>query len=328
MAPLPFSDILDESGVARSLSASVDDLNRFTAAADQRMFYKELKIPKKGRRRRGQFRTVYKPQQGLALLQKAVATMIAAEATFPQAVQGFVRDRSIGTNAELHLGRKVLLHADVQDFFDAISAQDVEKGFVALGCRPAIAATLTRLCTMNGRLPQGSSASPIIANVVCRYLDLDMSALAERHACRYSRYADDITFSGDSVPEPESVMAVLQQHGFALRDGRCRLQPKGGSQFVTGLTVFDTIRPRVPRAMKRRLRLELHYAARYGVQGHLDRVGSSESSYKALNRWSGWISFLFSIEGPAAQRYHSLYAKVRDEQPPPEDLDYEDSPET
>jgi retron-type reverse transcriptase len=310
MNSLPPSRIRTLQGVARILGCGADDLQGIAGEADQRHLYERLRIPKKNRRRRGQFRTVYKPNQRLALIQKNIGTWLAEHVELPEYVQGFVQKRSIATNARLHLGQAVLLHADIQDFFDSITVGQVTAAFIALGCAPPIAETLGRCCTLNGRLPQGSSASPILANLVCRHLDVDLNTLATANGCRYSRYADDITVSGDIVPEPSEMKAAIERHGFALRDDRCRIQKRGRSQYVTGLSVFDSEMPRIPRQMKHRLRLELHYATKFGLAEHLDRIGSDEEPLHALARLHGWMSFIYSVEGTAQGKLFEQWLKV------------------
>jgi RNA-directed DNA polymerase len=296
MSVVPFGKVRSIEGLAANLGCAVADLTEFAESADQRPFYKRLRIPKKGKRR-GQFRTVYKPIQRLALIQKNLATWITTYTEFAQHVQGFVHGRSIATNARIHLGQRFILHADIQDFFDTIRFEQVEDAFRALGCLASIAPTLARISTLNRQLPQGSSASPCLANLVARHLDADLQVLANGNACRYSRYADDITISGETLPPESEVDAILGRHGFALRDGKCRVQRRGRTQYVTGLTVSDVTKPRVSKVQKRRLRLELYYAARFGIADHLDRTNSELDIPYAIARLQGWINFIYSVEG-------------------------------
>jgi retron-type reverse transcriptase len=148
---------------------------------------------------------------------------------------------------------------------------------------------------------------------VCRHLDVDLNTLASANRCRYSRYADDLTISGEDVPAAADIKTLVEKHGFILRDNRCRIQKRGRSQYVTGLSVFDLTCPRVPRVMKHRLRLELHYASRYGLQEHLDRIGSDEDPLHALARLHGWMSFVYSVEGTAQQRLYDQWVKVSED---------------
>jgi RNA-directed DNA polymerase len=313
MASLPPSQVRTLNGVARRLGCTAEDLSGIAVAEDQRRLYSRLRIPKKNRKRRGQFRTVYKPNQRLALIQKNFSTWLAEHVDFPKYVQGFVHKRSIVTNAKIHFSQRILLHADIKDFFDSITLDQVADALRSVGFDPKVAETLARCCTLNSRLPQGSSASPILANLVCRHLDVDLNTLASANQCQYSRYADDLTISGENVPDAADIKTLVEKHGFVLRDNRCRIQKRGRSQYVTGLSVFDLTSPRVPRAMKHRLRLELHYASRYGLQEHLDHIGSEEDPLHALARLHGWMSFIYSVEGTAQQRVYDQWVEVNAE---------------
>lgn len=323
------SELRTVTGVAKVLGCTAGDLDAIASTTDQRQFYTRLRIPKKSRKSRGHFRTVYQADQRLALIQKNVATWIAKHVEFPEYVQGFVQKRSIVTNARIHLGQHTLLHADIKDFFDSITVDQVDEALRALGCTPPVANTLARVCTLNGQLPQGSSASPILANLVCRYLDTDLNTLAAANHCKYSRYADDITISGDQVPAGGEVETVLKRHGFLTRNDKCRIQRRGRSQYVTGLTVVDKTSPRVPRLMKRRLRLELHYAERYGVESHLEHIGSEDTPERAVSRLEGWMRFIYSVEGNARKRLYEKCLRVKNQvNGQPAGDDYEDGQES
>ncbi len=315
MNSVRFDDIETESDLAEIFGCSVEDLLKFAGAADQLQFYEKILLPKKGRKRRGEFRVVYKAEsQTLQLLQKNIATALSACTVFADCVQGFTAKRSIVTNARAHLGAKILVHADIKDFFDSIKLAQIEEAFRSLGCNAVISSTLSKVCSLNGLLPQGSSASPIIANMVCRNLDTDFLALASATGSVYTRYADDITFSGATVPreDEEAIRHLLERHGFELRAGKCRTQKKGKAQYVTGLTVSDTSSPRVSRRVKRRLRLELYYARKFGIENHLARTGSQEPQSWAENRIAGWIKFIHSVEPARAKILADQWAKVRE----------------
>jgi retron-type reverse transcriptase len=306
-----FGDIETESDLAEVFGCSVEDLLSLANAPDQLKLYEKILIPKRGRKRRSEFRVVYKAQsQTLRLLQKNIATALSACTTFPDCVQGFTAKRSIVTNARAHLGAKVLIHADIKDFFDSIKLVQIEEAFQSLGCNAAVSSMLAKICSLNGFLPQGSNASPILANMVCRNLDSDFLVLASASRSVYTRYADDITFSGDQVPSEAAIQQVLNTHGFELRAGKCRTQKKGKAQYVTGLTVSDASYPRVPRRTKRKLRLELHYLRKFGIEDHLAHTGSHESRHWLVSRIGGWIRFVHSVEPARAESFTRQWADV------------------
>jgi len=239
-----------------------------------------MQIPKRGKANRGKFRTVYKVEWGiLKQLQKNISRDINETNLFPDCVKGFVRGRSAVDNAKAHVDQRVILHADINDFFDSITTEQVLGAFIRLGCKKDIATLLTKICTFNGRLPQGASTSPVVSNLVCSGLDSDLAAFASRQGARYTRYADDLTFSTSGTSNAkefrgivDAVRGIVELHGFKLREDKTRTQRRGKSQYVTGLCVAAPSEPRAPPQVKRRLRLELYYVKKFGIQNHLSRL--------------------------------------------------------
>lgn len=308
MSTIKFANIETVADLAGSFGCSAEDLAKLSEAPNQLPFYEQIRIPKRGRRRQGQFRTVYKPtDQTLRLLLKNIATALAGCIRFDECVQGFTAKRSIVTNARAHLAAKLLLHADIKDFFENIKLPAIEESFQSIGCNSTIASILAKICSLNGFLPQGSSASPIIANIASRGLDADLLVLAASTGSTYTRYADDLTFSGDVVPSEAAVKRLLNKHGFELRDGACRTQKKGKAQYVTGLTIADTNSPRIARRTKRRLRLELHYVNKYGLVDHLSHTAPDEPEWWAVKRIEGWLRFLHSVEPDRAKALTKMW---------------------
>lgn len=313
MLSINFSECRDLRDLARAVGFEPAAIEQFVETDDQSVYYGTQLIPKRGRKRRGQFRKIHKPRQDLRLLQKIIGTSISAVVTpsLPEYVQGFVKDRSIVSNAKIHLAQRCLLHADIENFFDSITLEKVESVFVSLGCNPGVTAIAAKLCTLNGSLPQGSCSSPVIANLTCRHLDADLYALASAHNCKYSRYADDITISGDITPDTSAVERILINNGFSIRDGRCRIESRGQHQYVTGLTIFDEERPRVPRAIKRRMRLELHYLKRFGIEGHFTHLEIDGGvGFLSFQRLRGWVHFVNSVEPQLAKKFYEALDEI------------------
>ncbi len=117
-------------------------------------------------------------------------------------------------------------------------------------------------------LPQGACTSPAITNALCRRLDRRLDGLARRHAFAYTRYADDLTLSGDAPRAVgrllRSVRAIVAAEGLTEHPRKTRVMRRGGRQEVTGLTVND--RPSIARKELRILRAILHNAARFGLE--------------------------------------------------------------
>jgi RNA-directed DNA polymerase len=202
---------------------AVEDLKMIDNTPDLSNRYTQMRIPKRGTVNRGKFRTVYKVEWGvLCQLQKNISRDIDDSVVFPECVQGFVRKRSTVQNAMVHIGQRVIVHADIENFFDSIDISQVQKAFIRLGCPQVTASLLAKICTLNGRLPQGASSSPIVSNLVCSDLDTDLSGFAKRESVRYSRYGDDLTFSGNCPPDIAAIRRMIEQHGFKLQEEKTR----------------------------------------------------------------------------------------------------------
>jgi hypothetical protein len=312
MPVVKFNELQSFGHLSLVWGVAIEDLTTINNSADQSGWYAEMRIPKRGKANRDKFRTVYKVEWGtLKQLQKNISRDIDDTYSFPDCVQGFVRGRSAIGNAKAHVGQRVILHADVKDFFDSIATDQVLAAFIRLGCKKDIATLLTKICTLNGQLPQGASTSPIVSNLVCSGLDSDLAAFASRQGARYTRYADDMTFSTSETSNAkefrsivDAVRGIVELHGFKLREDKTRTQRRGKSQYVTGLCVAAPSEPRVPPREKRRLRLELHYAKKFGIQNHLSRVNPEWTEPRLRAYLRGWIDYLHSVpaESGLAQR--------------------------
>lgn len=111
--------------------------------------------------------------------------------------------------------------------------------FEEIGCNSEVGLIFAQLCTFNECLVQGANTSPILANLVCTDLDKELVLIGQKNDCSYSRYADDITFSGGKVPTKKSISQCLEKYNFKLNLDKWKCQCRGKTQYVTGLTVFD-----------------------------------------------------------------------------------------
>ena len=226
---------------------------------------------------RGRSRTLFHPQPKLHDAQVRINYFLQAIYYFirPACVYGFTGTptdspdkRNILTNAQNHTGKSYVISADIFRFFPSINGRMVRNVFMAEPFRFDInlASAAALLCLYRNWLPTGSPASPAISNLVCLNLDKELIQLAERHAYTYTRYADDLTFSGDQKPGDDFMQeleSILAQNGFQLNYKKYRVQSKHRRQSVTGLTVNEKVN--IPREYVRRLRAIRHNTARNGI---------------------------------------------------------------
>ena len=306
MTTAKLTELRSLGDVARTCGVELDFIETYLSSQNQKSFFNVLKLPKHGRRRKGEYRVVFEAREHrLAAFHRSMSMIVTNSAVFGEHVQGFLKKRSTRTNAEKHLGAKVLLHADIKGFFDAITTEQVMSAFVAEGALVRMADVLAKACTIDGLLRQGTRCSPVIANLVCFDMDHSFLRLARSHNCVYTRYADDLTFSGDQVPSDDSVREILERQGFKLRDNQCYRQYKGRSQYVTGLTIADPNRPRLPTKLKRRLRLMMYYIEKHGFADHCIRAGVDNAAREEAWLW-GMLKYAGSIEPQLVNRWRDI----------------------
>jgi hypothetical protein len=246
--------------------------------------YRRFVIPKRG----GGERAIWAPMPQLKAAQHWVLRNVAEKLPVHGAAHGFLPGRSTLTNAAAHTDARVVLKMDLKDFFPTVTLARVKGIFRKAGYREQVATLLALLCTESPRevvelegktyyvslgprcLPQGAPTSPALTNALCLRLDRRLSGLAARLGWRYTRYADDLTFSlpagHKGPPKTGALMGLVKRvvaaEGFAVNPDKTRLHRRGGRQQVTGLVVNGAGPPRVPRALRRQLRAAAHNLGR------------------------------------------------------------------
>jgi hypothetical protein len=209
------------------------------------------------------------------------------------------------------VGARRLVSADIRNFFPAISLSRVELALRRADIQSEVAGKLARFLCINGSLPMGLNSSPLIASLVAYPLDVELSELASKLDCSYTRYVDDITFSGnDLLPGRSEIELALSHHDFEMNVTKFRMSKRGQKHYVTGLSVSDPKAPHAPRKMKRRLRQELHFIGKYGLENHLLALGREEFAQQEVNRIDGMVSYIASLEPTLAGKLRDQWAKI------------------
>ncbi|MEN3772350.1 retron St85 family RNA-directed DNA polymerase [Priestia megaterium] len=261
-------------------------------------FYQEYKIPKLN----GDFRTLSAPSFNLKSIQRWILDNILYRYEINNNANGFVLGKSIKDNAEPHIGKEVVINLDVKDFFPSINFERIFYLFYSSGYTKEISYTFTKLLTYNEVLPQGSPASPHLANIICNKLDKRLSGLASKINASYTRYADDITFSGEVsiVKYIKTLRSIIESEGFSINEGKLRIQKQNSMQEVTGLIVNNGVK--VKRKYKKQLEQHIYYCKRYGVYSHLERTGATNKSYFKEYLY-GMASYIKMIEPETGEHF-------------------------
>ncbi len=212
----------------------------------------------------GTLREICKVRPPLQDVQKAIHRLLG-ELYLPESVHGGVKGKSNLSNAKIHCNSKCLLNLDLKKYFPSISHNRVYGLFRnELKCSPDVARLLTKLCTFNKCVPQGASMSTDIANLVFRKTDYRLGGFAVRRGWVYSRYVDDLSFSGVEISESDLkiIKSIIKDSGFKLNDKKENLTGRHERQVVTGLSVRYK-RPRLPKDKKRQWRKEKHIFEKY-----------------------------------------------------------------
>lgn len=250
------------------------------------------------RKPKGGYRTVCRPlDESLLRLQKRLKEFIDRKVLDPHPhVHGFTRGRGPASNALAHLNARALLTVDITDFFPSISRERVEATLQAHGANPTISEAITNATTFRGSVATGFPTSPVLSNLVFRPLDDKFRSFAIDNDLVYTRYADDLTFSGASVGDEhlQVVTDLLLASGFQTNKGKVRFQRRGHQQVVTGLAIAHSDHLRLPKVHKKNLRQDLYFAGKNGFAAQAGYRNSHEDEFK--EQLLGRINYLMGIE--------------------------------
>ena len=270
-----WNGLKDKDGLLNLLNAVAkvcfgDDARPYTArqlnynaySSNNQRRYVTFQIPKK---KPGEFRTIDAPNPTLKTIQQCLNHVVQLLYTPNNAAVGFAKGRSVVSGARVHLNQRYVYNIDLKDFFPSITSGRLFKRLQSkpFGLNAEMASLVTDLCCDKQVLPQGAPTSPTITNFICERLDRKLLKLATAYNLRYTRYADDITFSGmqnvfaDNGRFCQSLRHIIEdEEHFKINEDKTRLSHRGERQEVTGLIVND--KPNVSRKYVRQLRTMLH----------------------------------------------------------------------
>lgn len=310
---------LKELKTLRSISTNFgikkDFLDKILSTTDYLTIYEKMEIPKKNIH--NGFRVVYKAEYFFADFHKQLLLIIETYIIkrginnyIHNSAHGFIKGKNTLSNANIHINKQELLQVDIKSFFKSISIDKIEKVFLKLECNDDIAKIMSKLCTINGVLEEGLNTSPMLANLYFYELDKILFKLSKKYKCEYSRYADDITFSSDETILKETdllndIGLILKSENLLLANNKTRYSKYGQSQYVTGLSISNPIKPRIPRKIKQQIRQEFYFIKKYGFYSHFNRRNEKpENGFKRIN---GWIDYIMNVEPDLGKKLQGDY---------------------
>jgi len=334
-------EILTEHDLAAWLAVRENELEWFanlksngTKNEDARLQHYNYRVLAKPT---GSLRLIEAPKGRLRVMQRKILSQILDAIPAHPAVHGFVKGRSIKTFAEPHAGKHVVLRMDLKDFFPTLGRAKIQTFFRTAGYPERVADLLGGLCTnrtplsiwreidlkpepfaafeanqLYGRphLPQGAPTSPALANLCMYRADCRLSGLAQAAGATYTRYADDLAFSGGLPFEKgvdrfaAHVAAILHEEGFAVHHRKTRMMRRGVRQYLAGVVVNE--RPNVVRADFDQLKATLTNCMRHGPQ-----TQNREGRPDFRSHLAGRVSFVEMINPQKGARLRRIFEKIQ-----------------
>ena len=254
--------------------------------------YRKAKLPKKN----GGFRNLSVPDEVLKSIQRQISEVLLIHMPVSRYAKAYRFGSSTLRNAKHHVGKQVVLKLDILHFFDSIQYSTVkDKVFPAQIYAEPLRILLTMLCYHKDALPQGAPSSPAITNIILYGFDELVGQWCRERGISYTRYCDDMTFSGDFDPAEviRFVRLELKKTGFLLNEQKTRIQRPGQQQTVTGIVVNEKLS--IPEDYRRKLRQELYYCRKFGIQEHLQKIGLEISEDTFRMQLLGKVNYVLQV---------------------------------
>jgi hypothetical protein len=280
-------------------------------------------------------RLIEAPKQRLKELQSRILIGILEKIPVNPSVHGFLRGHSIQSFAAPHCGKPVVLRMDLRDFFPSITAARVRSLFLIAGYPEPVSALLGGICThatprrlwsglnlknpsllheLRGfyarpHLPQGAPTSPALANLCAWRADCRLSGLARSSEAVYTRYADDLAFSGGEIFARcvdrfhIQAAAILSEEGFLVCHRKTRIMRTGVRQYLAGLVVNDRLN--VVRKDFDTLKAILTNCVRHGAERQ-----NREKHPAFRSHLEGRVSFVESVNPAKGKRLRRVFEKI------------------
>ena len=307
-----------EGDLAASLELNTGDLEWFAdrnalsakRCSPQLRHYRYRLVAK----RLGGFRLIEAPKLRLKRVQRWILESILNRVPASGAAHGFVRGRSVRSFASQHTGQRVVLKLDLRNFFPSVTKARVNGLFRGFGYRDSVASILAGLCTTTApreiwtqagviysmaHLPQGAPSSPAVANLCAYRMDARLSGLAMAAGARYSRYADDLAFSGSAEFERSverfaiHAASIVLSEGFEVEHRKTRILRRGVRQRLAGVVVNDAVG--VARQERDQLKAILTNCQRQGPASQ-NREGHPDFRAHLAGR-VGWVEMIHPAQG-------------------------------
>ncbi len=281
MLGLPVIQSIDDFSVVTHISKYT--IYQLSHHSDK--YYKTYEIPKKS----GGKRIICQPSKKLKGLQSWILINILNKIQVSPSCKGFRKGSSTLDNALPHIGANTILNLDLKDFFPTVTTKQVYNVFKTIGYNQLMATVFTNICTYKNMLPQGSPCSPMLANLTAWTLDLRIQGYVGKRGISYTRYADDLSFSGLNPSKVVKIIpmikTIIEEEKFVVNHKKTRIASSARAKIVTGLVVNeDSVG--IGKKKYKDLRAKIHHLT----------LPLEQTNEKLLYHVGGWLSYLNSVD--------------------------------
>jgi RNA-directed DNA polymerase len=265
------------------------------AALYPKRYYRDFEILKKN----GSKRLISEPLPSLKEIQIWILRNILYKVPISPFAKAYKPNISILENLRFHKNQPKVFTLDLEHFFPSIGFEAVEKEFLELGYSKMVSKLLSKLCIRDGSLPQGAPTSPYLSNLIFKKADTVISDYCKQHKIRYTRYADDLSFSGD-FDENKLLHKVTETVGklnLRINKNKTKLMTPNTRQTVTGIVVNE--KPQVVFHKRNELRQAMYYITKFGFEEHREYKEIDQKNY--LEHLLGKINFVLQINPKDAE---------------------------
>ena len=252
-------------------------------------FYRDFQILKKN----GKKRQISEPLPSLKEIQLWILKNILYKVPVSPFAKAYKPNISLIENLKFHKNQPKVFTLDLENFFPSIKIQAIEKIFIRLGYSRLVSKMLSKLCTREGVLPQGAPTSPYLSNLILKNADAEMAYFCKQRKIRYTRYADDLSFSGD-FDENElltKITEIIENLNLKINPDKTKLMTPNNRQTVTGIVVNE--KPQVVFHKRNELRQAMYYIKKFGFDEHREYKEINQANY--LEHLLGKIDFVLQI---------------------------------
>lgn len=239
-------------------------------------FYRTFEINKKDSKKK---RTIKEPLPSLKEIQLWILENILYQIPVSKFAKAYIKKRNVLDNVKYHINKKKVVKLDLIDFFPSITRDAVEKIFLSCGYSSNISNLLSKLCTLNDSLPQGAPTSPYLSNIFMKEFDNQIADFCKNLNIRFTRYADDMVFSGDFDENLiiNKIKEEIKPLGLKLNEEKTSIMKQNVPQIVTGVLVNKRLK--LPNKDLSLLRLQMHFIMKYGLEEHLRYTKNTKSNF-------------------------------------------------